>query len=228
MINAVIVALLALRTLVYLQFVLLNNVTKASKHEFGHFVPALIHAYPHQDSITACKEVLRSIYHYTNPEQPVEILTQLLEIGLNNNIFKFNGKLYKQLQGSAIGTRVSLAYANLFMGKLEEKIWSNSPLNPLYYKRFLHDIFMIWPFPEPTTDQLFEQMNRTHPITKFTSGRNSQRLTFLDVSVYKGQDFQYTKHLFYETYLKPIYKLVYFKIIYLIFFNTIVFFCYSI
>ena len=52
---------------------------------------------PHQHSITAYKEAL-SITENTNPEQPpVEILIQLLETVLNNNIFEFNGKVYKQL-----------------------------------------------------------------------------------------------------------------------------------
>ena len=62
---------------------------------------------------------------------------------------------------------------------------------------------MTWPFPEPTMDQLVEQMNRTHPTIRFTSEKNPQCISFLNVSVYKGQDFQYTKHLSYETYLKP-------------------------
>ena len=35
-----------------------------------------------------------------------------------------------------MGTRVFPAYSNLFVGKLEEKIWHNSPLKPLYYEQF--------------------------------------------------------------------------------------------
>ena len=70
------------------------------------------------NGITACKEAL-SITENTNPEQPpVEMLIQLLEIVLKKNIFEFNGKVYKQLQGSAMGTRVSPAYANLFIAKV--------------------------------------------------------------------------------------------------------------
>ena len=141
---------------------------------------------PHQNGITACKEAL-SITENANPEQPpVEILIQPLETVLNNNIFEFSGKVYKQLQGSAMGTRVSPAYTKLFVGKLEEKIWYNynSPLKPLHYEQFLDDIFMTWPFPEPTIDQLVEQMNRTHPTIRFTLERNPQCIIFLDVSVY--------------------------------------------
>ena len=74
----------------------------------------------HLDGITACKEAL-SITESTNPERPpVEILIQLRETVFRNNIFEFNGKVYKQLQGSAMGMRMSPAYANLFIGRLEQ------------------------------------------------------------------------------------------------------------
>jgi len=35
------------------------------------------------------------------------------------NTFEFNNACYQQLQGSAIGSKLSPAYANIFMGKLE-------------------------------------------------------------------------------------------------------------
>ena len=46
-------------------------------------------------------------------------------------------------------------------------------------------------------------MNKTHPTIKFTSERDLQCITFLDVNIYKGLDFRDTHHLSCETHLKP-------------------------
>ena len=46
------------------------------------------------------------------------------EAVLKNNIFEFSDKTYKQIRGTAIGTRFALPDAVLFMAALEEKILS--------------------------------------------------------------------------------------------------------
>ena len=50
-----------------------------------------------------------------------ETLMELAECVLKNNIFEHNEDLYKQLRGTAIGTKMAPSYAVLFMGKLEEE-----------------------------------------------------------------------------------------------------------
>ena len=40
---------------------------------------------------------------------------------LRNNTFVFEGKVYKQILGTAMGTPMAPSIANLFMGMLEEK-----------------------------------------------------------------------------------------------------------
>jgi len=48
------------------------------------------------------------------------------------NKFEFDGKVYQQLQGTAMGAARAPSYANLFMGRLEQTILAHSDLNPLY------------------------------------------------------------------------------------------------
>ena len=68
--------------------------------------------------------VQNTLYHlktnpdaYTQPEHPTpEVLTELMDLVLKNNVFEFNDKYYLQIQGTAIGTKMAPAYANLFMG----------------------------------------------------------------------------------------------------------------
>ncbi len=49
-------------------------------------------------------------------------IRNLLTAILHMNNFQFNGKKYLQVGGTAMGTRLAPSYANLFMGKLENKI----------------------------------------------------------------------------------------------------------
>ena len=61
------------------------------------------------------------------------------------NNFEFENNYYPQLHGTAMGTKMAPAYANLFMGDLEQKLLAQSPLKPLVWWRYIDDIFMIWP-----------------------------------------------------------------------------------
>ena len=51
-----------------------------------------------------------------------DTLIELLELVLKNNIFEFFDKTYKQIRGTAIGTKFAPPYAVFFMAALEEKI----------------------------------------------------------------------------------------------------------
>ena len=52
--------------------------------------------------------------------------------------------MYHQKLGTAIGTKVSPPYANLFMTGLEEKIFFDTKINRLLRLRYWDDIFCIW------------------------------------------------------------------------------------
>jgi len=87
------------------------------------------------------------------------------------------------------------AYANVFMGMLEETMLARANIKPKYYKRFINDIFMVI---KCTDNELIERMNKQNPSIQFTHEHNTQEITFLDVTVYKKKDkFQV------KTYIKP-------------------------
>ena len=52
-------------------------------------------------------------------------------------------------------------------------------------------------------------MNQIHPTIKFTSEHSDTELTFLDVTVYKGDRFFQTGHLDVKTHVKPTNKQLY-------------------
>ena len=53
-----------------------------------------------------------------------ESLIELAECVLKNNIFEHNLSFYKQLRGTAIGTKMAPPYAIIFLGDLEERFFS--------------------------------------------------------------------------------------------------------
>ena len=63
---------------------------------------------------------------------------------LENNYFEFDGDIYWQKQGTAIGTKFAPAYANIFMYVLDKKMLKECELKPWVWWRFLDDIFFIW------------------------------------------------------------------------------------
>ena len=139
---------------------------------------------PHNEGIKACLVAFISLER-TNPQQPpAEILTNLLEIVLKNNTFEFDNKCYKQLYGTAMGTKLAPTYVNTFMGYIEDKFLSQQHLVPLYYRRFIDDIFLIWPHPINEFYKFIDKIDKIHPTIKFTHELSQETITFLDTDVH--------------------------------------------
>ena len=166
-------------------------------------VKSLYTCIPHSEGIQACTEALLKSKE-NNPSQPnTEVLACLLELVLKNNLFEFDGTYYKQLQGTAMGTKLAPAYANIFMGQLEHNILSHTSLKPSFYKRFIDDILILWPHSEADLNTFLTSLNDFHPSIKFTFEYNKNRITFLDLDIYKGPNFSSTHRLDLETHIKP-------------------------
>ena len=157
-------------------------------------VKSLYTCIPHKEGIQACSEALKKTEE-SNPDQPdTETLIKLLEIVLRYNTFEFDGKCYVQLQGTAMGTKLAPAYANIFMGKLEQSVLSAAPLKPSYYRRYIDDILILWPHSENDLNTFILSLNNFHPSIKFTSEISNDKITFLDVDIFKGPHFTHTKN----------------------------------
>ena len=99
------------------------------------------------------------------------------------NNFEFENNHYLQLHGTAMGTKMAPAYANLFMGDLEQKILIQSPLKPLVWWRHIDDVFMIWPHGEGKLNEFVNLLNSSHETIKFTHKVSPSKINFLDVTV---------------------------------------------
>ena len=162
---------------------------------------------PHNEGIKACHEAFLKLENQNIQQPPAEILTDLIEIVLKNNTFEFNGKCYKQLFGTAMGTKLAPAYANTFLGNLEDKFLKNEPHKPLYYRRFIDDIFMIWPYTLEQLHEFMQRMNQIHPSMKFTFEHSYEQITYLDTNVHVNKNLPCK--LFVTTHIKDTNKQAY-------------------
>ena len=90
-------------------------------------------------------------------------MKDLLDIVIKQNYFQFADKMYHQVQGTAMGTKMAPSYANIFMAELEEQLLANYPIEPALWKRFIDDILCIWPGPTSEFKEFLKYLNEAHP-----------------------------------------------------------------
>ena len=78
---------------------------------------------------------------------------------LTLNNFEFNGEHFLQIGGTAMGTRLAPSYTNLFMSDFEDKFVYTYREQPLWWKRFIYDIFMLWTHGRDQLDEFIAHLN---------------------------------------------------------------------
>ena len=81
------------------------------------------------------------------------------------------------------------AYANLFMGNLEPTLQELSHNHIKLWKRFIDDIFIVW-IGSKELIEFMEKINKIHPTIHFTFELSESEITFLDVTLLKGNRFK--------------------------------------
>ena len=94
---------------------------------------------------------------------------------LEENSFKFNEKHFVQTHGSAIGTKMAVAFSVIF---IEKRLLAASPLKPLVWKRFIDDIFSLWNITMEEVSIFVNFANSFHTTIKFTCEMSSERAVF--------------------------------------------------
>ena len=118
---------------------------------------------------------------------------------LTKNYIQFDGQMYIQKQGKAMGTRMAPNYAIIFMHYLESNLLNQSTLKPKTWLRFIDDIFMIWSHGIQAITLFMDILNNYHSTIKFTYEYSKQEISFLDTIVYKTEN----NELFTKAYHKP-------------------------
>lgn len=96
---------------------------------------------------------------------------------MENNIFEFNGQLFQQIIGAAIGAIPSCEACDILMYKIMKEIlpkFKGRKNSDVQWKYQWHSWF-------------FNMANNHHRFFKFTHAILQTAITFLDVNIYKGK-----------------------------------------
>ena len=95
--------------------------------------------------LATLEKFIKKHEHKIKKHFPTDFIIQLLQIVMENNIFRFGDLWFKQLNGTAMGTISAVKYATLYCALHEEEYIIPKYKNQLlYFKRYIDDIIIIW------------------------------------------------------------------------------------
>ena len=113
-------------------------------------------------------------------------ICQLTEKCLGSTYFAFQGQIYQQIQGTAMGSPLSPVIANIFMEDFETTALVTADYQPIakVWKRYVDDTFVIWPHGREKLNAFLQHMNSLHPNISFTMEiEKDHKIAFLDVMI---------------------------------------------
>ena len=114
-----------------------------------------------------------------------EELAQLLEVATTNQLFQFDGQLYEQTDGVAMGSPLGPLMANVFMCHLEDKLTRDGMI-PSLYKRYVDDTLARMPN-NVAAAEFLTTLNGLHPSLKFTMELPSDNMIpFIGIEIIKN------------------------------------------
>lgn len=104
-----------------------------------------------------------------------------------NSTKKFFKGTVPKPYGTTIGSKIAVAFANIFMSKIETEIISKSKFTPLEWKRYIDVFLFLWDTGREALNLFILEANTRHPTIKFTAEISDKEITFLDITVFKGE-----------------------------------------
>ena len=113
-----------------------------------------------------------------------------MSLATKDSHFIFDGTLYKQIDGVAMGSPVGPTLANAFL-VYQEKNWLEHCLveyRPLYYRRYIDDIFLLFNSAEHLK-RFYSYLNSRHLNISLTmENEKDSKISFLDVNIIPEKD----------------------------------------
>ena len=132
----------------------------------------------------------------------MSIFLDLVKYVLQNNLFQFNGRIYHQVCGIAMGTTMAPALASIVVAHYEENYFESLHQQPLLWRRYIDDVLVVWPYSKRDFLTFFNGLNCIHPNLKFTMEILYISIQFLDLTISKGFSFLRTGLLSTSIYFK--------------------------
>ena len=124
-----------------------------------------------------------SSIHGLNKKQ----ITKMLSLTTKEWIILFDMAFYTQVDGVAIGSPLGPSLANVFLCHHETKCLNDRPekFNPVFYKRYVDDIFVLLKRPEHV-EPFVDYMNSKHKNISFSfETKKNEQMSFLNINVFR-------------------------------------------
>ena len=144
------------------------------------YVTSLYTNIPKREGIATVRHAYEE-FHQGNPPVPTRFLSEMLSLILLENSFQFNEKDYLQTHGTAMGTKMAVAFANIFMAKTEKELIQTEHL---LEKVYIDDVMSVWDTSRNEIEEFLLKANNFHPTIKFMAEISETETTFLDTKVY--------------------------------------------
>ena len=121
-----------------------------------------------------------------NPPVHIDIFCELIKLCVESTIFTFDGVVYKQKFGVAMGSPLSPILANLCLEFLEKNYIKTLPedIRALFWVRYVDDVFIVYEHNEEKFSEFLNHINNIIPSIKFTVEQEENgKIPFLDVLV---------------------------------------------
>ena len=118
---------------------------------------------------------------------PTNDIMDLLNLCLTSTYFTYNGKHYKQLHGTAMGSPVSVFVAEIVMQSIEEQALATYKQRVPLWLRYVGDTFTA--VHKDEIDTFHEHLNRQNADIQFTREvEENSEIPFLDCLVSRHDD----------------------------------------
>lgn len=146
--------------------------------------------YTNIDTALGLRQVQRFLAEFSNwPLYQQMFVMELLTIVMENSYLQYDGVVYKQVDGTAMGTNVAPPYADIVVFMLErdnvERYRRSGAL--LMYFRYLDDLLMY--VKAAKVSEIAQAWNAMHPKLTFAFSQDNNSIAFLDLVIYKGPRF---------------------------------------
>mgnify|MGYP003335416267 CR=1 FL=1 len=143
-------------------------------------VEALYTSIPQDKAIQRITDTLQE----ANTLIPPSIFKEITRYILHNNYFKFQGTIYKQQHGIAMGNPAGGAIANTYMLKWDQHLLNHPKFSPFIYTyaRYHDDGFTIWNGPLQELQEFLQYINTIDPDIK-TTAQYGKQVNYLDLDI---------------------------------------------
>ena len=121
-------------------------------------------------------------------------MRSLLDLACKHSYFMFNGSLYHQLDGVAMGSPLGPTLANIFLCH-HEACWLKdcpSEFKPMLYRRYVDDTFVVFR-KQDHSEKFLKYLNSKHQSLSFTcENEKNKSLPFLDILITRGTTYSTT------------------------------------